>query len=418
MNKFLFCSILILGSLIIYVFAQTNDLKEDGLFQNVEAEERSSQGATTNLISNPILSEEVYDDTAEEPVATRSSIHSYWGNDASSKSLLSKPSYITNIELSLREKMSLASTPVALVPEGAVVKVINSFHGEWWEVFYSGKTGYVLSLNLNYDEKNNQLPTATASNSNYWKTSDGYDSEPSFFTITKVDLKEHASAPSAIIVRIPKDTEVKAINSSLGEWKKVYFNGKTGYVLNKYLSDNKNNTAATDSAPGKPNYWASPEYYENKPSYFAKSTVYLREFMTSNSAIVTKLPKGAEVKLVNSNIGGWMEVYYEGKLGYVLNVSLSKNKSKPTEKKPTPPPPVISKPKKTPPIVSKPKKKGYYTVTQKTSFRKYPTSKAKVLLRFRPGDEVKVIDPSDHLWWKVIYKGQRGWVKKKLLDKN
>lgn len=57
-----------------------------------------------------------------------------------------------------------------------------------------------------------------------------------------------------------------------------------------------------------------------------------------------------------------------------------------------------------------------HKLTEKTSLRLYPNSQATVLKRFNVGDKVIVINSSDEWWWEVIYNGERGWVKRRLLQ--
>jgi uncharacterized protein YgiM (DUF1202 family) len=40
--------------------------------------------------------------------------------------------------------------------------------------------------------------------------------------------------------------------------------------------------------------------YESKPSYFTTGTLNLREQMSTSSSILAKIPKGAEVKVIDS----------------------------------------------------------------------------------------------------------------------
>lgn len=58
-----------------------------------------------------------------------------------------------------------------------------------------------------------------------------------------------------------------------------------------------------------------------------------------------------------------------------------------------------------------------YIVTQATSLRQRATHKSNVLLRFAPGDEATLLEPTDKYWWKVVFNGKVGWVKKALLRK-
>ncbi len=59
---------------------------------------------------------------------------------------------------------------------------------------------------------------------------------------------------------------------------------------------------------------------------------------------------------------------------------------------------------------------GFFQVTKATSLRERPTSSSRVLTRLAPGDKMKAIEKTEYYWWKVIYKGQTGYVKALLLD--
>jgi tetratricopeptide (TPR) repeat protein len=56
-----------------------------------------------------------------------------------------------------------------------------------------------------------------------------------------------------------------------------------------------------------------------------------------------------------------------------------------------------------------------FTLTQETSLRAAPASDAKVLRRFKPGDQVRPLEKTDEWWWKVAFGGIKGYVKAALL---
>jgi hypothetical protein len=60
---------------------------------------------------------------------------------------------------------------------------------------------------------------------------------------------------------------------------------------------------------------------------------------------------------------------------------------------------------------------GYYVLTEKTSLREGPTHRTDVLLRFRPGNKVLVLQQYDQWWWRVRFEGREGYVKAFLLEK-
>ena len=56
-----------------------------------------------------------------------------------------KPTYKTKSSANAREQMNTSSAIIMTVPANSDVKVVNSFFGDWWEIYYNGKTGYMHS---------------------------------------------------------------------------------------------------------------------------------------------------------------------------------------------------------------------------------------------------------------------------------
>lgn len=53
----------------------------------------------------------------------------------------------------------------------------------------------------------------------------------------KLNMRERPSSTSAVLAQIPYLAEVSA-ESYNTEWSKVSYDGKTGYVMNKFLTEN------------------------------------------------------------------------------------------------------------------------------------------------------------------------------------
>jgi len=51
-----------------------------------------------------------------------------------------------------------------------------------------------------------------------------------------LNLRAEPSASAKVLARIPYKTEL-SIETATGEWSKVTYNGITGYVMNKFLSE-------------------------------------------------------------------------------------------------------------------------------------------------------------------------------------
>ena len=61
-------------------------------------------------------------------------------------------------------------------------------------------------------------------------------------------------------------------------------------------------------------------------------------------------------------------------------------------------------------------KNKWFTIKQETSLRSLPDSQADVILRFKEGDQVQVLEDGGLYWWVVVFEGKTGWVKKNLLQ--
>lgn len=59
--------------------------------------------------------------------------------------------------------------------------------------------------------------------------------------------------------------------------------------------------------------------------------------------------------------------------------------------------------------------KSLFELTKATSFRRGPTHKTGVILRFSPGDRVELLEKHDRWWWRVRFRGRTGYVKAFLL---
>ncbi len=61
-------------------------------------------------------------------------------------------------------------------------------------------------------------------------------------------------------------------------------------------------------------------------------------------------------------------------------------------------------------------KSNTYTLLDATSLRSGPSHTTSVLLRFSPGNQVKVLEQTNQYWWKVHHNGKEGYVKAALLE--
>lgn len=226
-----------------------------------------------------------------------------------------------------------------------------------------------------------------------------------YYTSGPVYLREWKTESSKIIALLPYEAELTIIEYSSNDYCKVKHNNTIGYIKrNSIISIEEENDDTNGSSNGY-EIINSSYLYKTKPSYITTTDVNLRQWRSTSSAIKTVIPRNAEVKVINSFYGDWWEIYYQGQQGYLNSRYLKlKNKKEDNNDHYF--------------YSVNPNYSGnHYILTDETSLREGASSKTRVLLRFKPGDNVDVIDSSDNWWWKVKFKDKIGWVKKALLKK-
>jgi N-acetylmuramoyl-L-alanine amidase len=294
------------------------------------------------------------------------------------------------------ERKSTSSAIQVVIPANSNVKVINSFFGDWWEVSYNGKTGYLNSNLLSFNSDSN-----TTNNHNSGWSNSFYDDKPTYTTTRNAYLREHKSTSSAIQVVIPANSNVKVINSFFGDWWEVSYNGKTGYLNSNLLSFNSDPSTTNN----RNSSWSN-SFYDDKPTYTTTGNANLREHKSTSSAIQVVIPANSNVKVINSFFGDWWEVSYNGKTGYLNSNLLSFNSDRSTtnnhnsswsnsfyDDKPT------------------------YTTTRNANLREHKSTSSAIQVVIPANSNVKVINSFFGDWWEVYYKGKTGYIPSSLLTK-
>lgn len=118
-----------------------------------------------------------------------------------------------------------------------------------------------------------------------------------------VNLRQSPSTQSESLMQIPKDVIVEYSGEKDGDFLKVSYEGKTGYVHGKYLEK-------TTDAP------------TILTVVNCKQSVTLRAKPSRSAAALADVPLGAEVKDSGITEGEFRRVVYQGKEGYVLDAYL------------------------------------------------------------------------------------------------
>lgn len=126
---------------------------------------------------------------------------------------------------------------------------------------------------------------------------------PSSFAVYQAKVKADAlylrqSPGGDVIATLPQDTLVAVLNNS-SRWYKVMVNGKEGYVSGEYLTG----TTSTNFAVGT-------------GKIVCDTTVNFRSQPNTSSSVLASLKNGTTVSVTGVS-GGWYQITYGGKTGYV-----------------------------------------------------------------------------------------------------
>lgn len=117
---------------------------------------------------------------------------------------------------------------------------------------------------------------------------------------------EANSYASNIIRRIPQGDTVK-VTAASGNFYRIEYDGKTGYVFQQYVEESKTVSGSGD------NLTATGYPYQT----VATTAVNLRKTASTSAKKLTTIPKGASIT-VHGLSGAWASVTYDGSTGWVM----------------------------------------------------------------------------------------------------
>ena len=148
-------------------------------------------------------------------------------------------------------------------------------------------------------------------------------------TTDSVRLRRSASSTATILEDVPAGAQIEVLEKT-GGFYKVKYKGKTGYVSADFVSTAEGDVAVVTAEP--------VETVGGYPyTTVTREKVNLREGRSVRSALLKKIPQGAEIT-VTANSGTWAAVEYNGVSGYVKNEYIVLKEVKKVKVTPTPTP--------------------------------------------------------------------------------
>ena len=215
--------------------------------------------------------------------------------------------------LNLRELPSQQSRSLGLFSNGTPLQAILLASG-WAQVIVNGQSGFMMSKFLS--------AVAPGSGGSATPKPDGTapTAAPGFVGTMyvhtgnsgKLNLRENISTSSACLGQYANGTPV-TVHATIGAWAHVTVEGKTGYMMNKFLSASAPST--TPSGGGSSSSMPGTAVVRQPSGSF----VYLRSSASTSNLlnVLDKVPSGATVEVLSWG-EFWSFVNYNGQLGYMV----------------------------------------------------------------------------------------------------
>ena len=215
--------------------------------------------------------------------------------------------------LSVRETSDVLGKELAKLTNGTKLIVIGE-EDSWYKIKYENLVGYVYKDYVKVNKENTQIE-------NNFESVQERTISTTKGTVTGVNtslnVRSGASTSASIIGTLKNGAKVDITGES-GNWYKINYNGRVGYVSKDYVK--KGGATTPEQKP------------EDKPQTETKvtgtvtgitTTLSVRSGASTSATIIGTLKNGAKVEITGES-GDWYKINYNGKVGYVYKSYIKK----------------------------------------------------------------------------------------------
>ena len=191
-------------------------------------------------------------------------------------------------------------------------------------------------------------------------------------TGNSVNVRTGPSTSYKSIMKLNKGDKVEYISSS-GNWSKVRYNEKEGYISNTYIKSVSTTSTSTDIRQ------------------ITGNSVNFRKGPGTNYSVIKSFNKGTKVEFISKE-NDWVKVNYNGTVGYVFSKYVS-------DKANTDDNTYITK----------------YVTGNSVNVRTGPSTSYTSIMKLNKGNKVEYISSSGN-WSKIMYNGKTGYMSSQYLS--
>lgn len=281
--------------------------------------------------------------------------------------------YVVNCEenIPMYTYADVTSAELCKLPLGASVSYIQTAENGFCKIIYQGVTGFAFASNLSEtapDTTHKEYVTYYVVNCNEYIT-----------------LRTQPDTSASAVCRLPLGASVSYVSTADNGFYKVIYNGKTGYALSSYLSQDPDASHAVPPSSST----SSTTVYATCYVVNCQESITLRTSPSTKASEIRQIPLGAAVSYVGTASNGFYKVIYNGKTGYALASYLS-----------------FSQP------AGFTYSTRYMTVVncqQSITLRTAPTTKASEICQMPLGSVVEYLGPAENGFLAVAYNGRVGY---------
>lgn len=216
-------------------------------------------------------------------------------------------SYIsTASNLRVRSGATTNSKILGTVSKGQKLNVISYSNG-WYKINFNNATGYVSGNYVQKTSSNKQVSTSSVSKVTPVSTS-AYIVQAS-----SLNVRASGSTSAKVIGSVKKNEKVTVTSISNG-WAKINYHNTTGYVSDKYIKKESQNSPA-NKATISDNVSTFVQTSSSKYTVTANS-LNVRSGATTSSNKIGKLSYGQSIDVISIS-NNWCKINYNGVTGYV-----------------------------------------------------------------------------------------------------
>lgn len=226
-----------------------------------------------------------------------------------------------------------------------------------------------------------------------------FASTTGIITQITVNVREKASIDSKVIMFVTQDDKVEILEKT-GDWYKIKYKNKTGYVYDEFVKVDEEVKKTTDNKKEQEKLETEDEEVtKNVETKFllAKNTGVK---ITPNivSEVIYTADKDTQIQVLEK-INGWSYISINDIRGWVRSEQITEGTVQvaPKEEKVTP------------------KNEIAYVKYEKVNLRKEPSTDSSIIEKLKLNTEVTIIESIDSVWDKVKVDGNVGYISKDLL---